>query len=293
MAFGGLAVAVPMHVAALHRPASLAGQLLASVTVAVACGALGAAPLGRLVGSARNVLAASMLVTALGQGVLLLAATTALMLVGTALVGAGIGLFWVSNQCSSAARPAPRAASGGSRSTTRRTRSEWRADRRSPGWPWPCSAERAPTRRSPCSSATRSGRRPRSPRSRCGAWPARRPGGRFPPHPPARRPDGHRDAAPRPAAGLGARDDAAAGAARPLQAVPSGAGGGRPDVRRRPGRQGRRHAGRARYVPRARPPRRDPDAARLRRRAQPAALGVDEPRGRAALRPRPDRDRRS
>jgi Major Facilitator Superfamily len=98
MAFGGLAVAVPMHVAALHRPASLAGQLLASVTVAVACGALGAGPLGRLVGSARNVLAASMLVTALGQGVLLLAATTALMLVGTALVGAGIGLFWVSSQ---------------------------------------------------------------------------------------------------------------------------------------------------------------------------------------------------
>ena len=98
MAFGGLAVAVPMHVAALHRPASLAGQLLASVTVAVACGALGAAPLGRLVGSTRNVLAASMLVTALGQGVLLAAATTALMLAGTALVGAGIGLFWVSSQ---------------------------------------------------------------------------------------------------------------------------------------------------------------------------------------------------
>ena len=98
MAFGGLAVAVPMHVAALHRPASLAGQLLASVTEAVACGALGAGALGRLVGSARNVLAASMLVTALGQGVLLVAATTALMLVGTALVGAGIGLFWVSSQ---------------------------------------------------------------------------------------------------------------------------------------------------------------------------------------------------
>ena len=36
LSFGVLAVAVPLHVAAMHRPASLAGQLLASVTVAVA-----------------------------------------------------------------------------------------------------------------------------------------------------------------------------------------------------------------------------------------------------------------
>jgi hypothetical protein len=98
VAFGGLAVAVPMHVAALHRPASLAGQLLASVTVAVACGALGAGALGALVGSARNVLATSMLITALGQGVLLAATSTTLMVAGTALVGVGIGLFWVSSQ---------------------------------------------------------------------------------------------------------------------------------------------------------------------------------------------------
>jgi MFS family permease len=98
MAFGVLAVAVPMHVAALHRPASVAGQLLASVTIAVALGALAAGPLGRLVGSARNVLAVSMAVSASGQLVLLAVAETTPMLAGTVLVGLGIGLFWVSSQ---------------------------------------------------------------------------------------------------------------------------------------------------------------------------------------------------
>ena len=98
MAFGVLAVAVPMHVAAFHRPASVAGQLLASVTIAVALGALAAGPLGRLVGSARNVLALSMAVSAAGQVVLLAVTETAPMLAGTVLVGLGIGLFWVSSQ---------------------------------------------------------------------------------------------------------------------------------------------------------------------------------------------------
>jgi hypothetical protein len=98
MAFGVLAVAVPMHVAALHRPASVAGQLLASVTIAVALGALAAGPLGRLAGSARNVLAVSMAVSAAGQLVLLTVAETTPMLAGTVLVGLGIGLFWVSSQ---------------------------------------------------------------------------------------------------------------------------------------------------------------------------------------------------
>ena len=98
MAFGVLAVAVPMHVAALHLPASVAGQLLASVTIAVALGALSAGPLGRVAGSARNVLALSMVVSAAGQVVLLAVTETAPMLAGTVLVGLGIGLFWVSSQ---------------------------------------------------------------------------------------------------------------------------------------------------------------------------------------------------
>ncbi|HSD01052.1 MAG TPA: MFS transporter [Gaiellales bacterium] len=98
MAFGVLAVAVPMHVAALHRPASVAGELLASVTIAVALGALSAGPLGRLAGSARNVLALSMAVSAAGQVILLFVTETTPMLSGTVLVGLGIGLFWVSSQ---------------------------------------------------------------------------------------------------------------------------------------------------------------------------------------------------
>ena len=98
LSFGVLAVAVPLHVAAMHRPASLAGQLLASVTVAVALAALGAGVVGRMVGSARNLLVTSIAVTACGQAVLMSASSTARMVVGTALVGAGIGLFWVASQ---------------------------------------------------------------------------------------------------------------------------------------------------------------------------------------------------
>ena len=98
LSFGVLAVAVPLHVAAMHRPASLAGQLLASVTVAVALAALGAGVVGRVVGSARNLLVTSIAVSACGQAVLMAASSTAWMVLGTALVGAGIGLFWVASQ---------------------------------------------------------------------------------------------------------------------------------------------------------------------------------------------------
>jgi MFS family permease len=98
LSFGVLAVAVPLHVAALHRPASLAGQLLASVTVAVALAALGAGAVGRMVGSARNLLVASIAISGAGQAILLAASSTAVMVFGTAAVGAGIGLFWVSSQ---------------------------------------------------------------------------------------------------------------------------------------------------------------------------------------------------
>ena len=134
MAFGVLAVAVPMHVAALHRPASLAGQLLASVTVAVAVGALSAGPLGRLVGSGRNVLAASMVVSAARPG-----RTARRARDGPDAGGHGArrrsasGSSGSAARRCSAARRARRAASAGSRSTTRRTRSASRAARPSPG----------------------------------------------------------------------------------------------------------------------------------------------------------------
>jgi MFS family permease len=98
LAFGVLAVGVPLHVAALHRPASLAGQLLAWVTLSVAVGALSAGAIGRLVGSARNLLAASILISGAGHTVLLAASSTLPMALGTAAAGVGIGLFWVSSQ---------------------------------------------------------------------------------------------------------------------------------------------------------------------------------------------------
>ncbi|MDX6592832.1 MAG: hypothetical protein QOJ13_2028 [Gaiellales bacterium] len=98
LAFGVLAVGVPLHVAALNRPASLAGQLLAWVTVAVAVGALSAGAVGRLVGSARNMLATSILISGAGHTVLMSASSTVPMIFGTAAAGVGIGLFWVSSQ---------------------------------------------------------------------------------------------------------------------------------------------------------------------------------------------------
>jgi MFS family permease len=98
LAFGVLAVGVPLHVAALHRPASLAGQLLAWITLSVAAGALSAGAVGRLAGSARNLLVASMLISGAGHTLLLAASSTAPILVGTAAAGVGLGLFWVSSQ---------------------------------------------------------------------------------------------------------------------------------------------------------------------------------------------------
>ena len=96
--FGVVAVAVPVHVAALHRPASLAGELLACVTLAVAVGALGAGSAARRVRGARNLLAGSFVVSALGQAVLLATDDTVAMMLGAVLSGIGIGFFWVSSQ---------------------------------------------------------------------------------------------------------------------------------------------------------------------------------------------------
>lgn len=98
MMFGVLALSVPMHIEALHRPASLAGEVLATGTVTVAGGALVAGRVGRLVGGGRNLLAAALGVSGLGEILLFLASAAPAMAVGAALVGAGIGLFWVASQ---------------------------------------------------------------------------------------------------------------------------------------------------------------------------------------------------
>ena len=96
--FGVLALSVPMHIEALHRPASLAGEVLATGTVTVAGGALVAGRVGRLVGGGRNLLAAALAVSGLGEILLFLASAAPAMAVGSGLVGAGIGLFWVASQ---------------------------------------------------------------------------------------------------------------------------------------------------------------------------------------------------
>jgi len=98
MMFGVLALSVPMHIEALHRPASLAGEVLAAGTVAVAGGALVAGRVGRLAGGGRNLLAAALAISGLGEILLFLASAAPAMAVGSGLVGGGIGLFWVASQ---------------------------------------------------------------------------------------------------------------------------------------------------------------------------------------------------
>jgi hypothetical protein len=98
MLFGVMALSVPMHIEALHRPASLAGEVLASCTIAVAGGALLAGAAGRVAGGGRNMLAAGLAVSGAGEAVLLAASAAPPMVAGAALIGAGIGLFWVASQ---------------------------------------------------------------------------------------------------------------------------------------------------------------------------------------------------
>jgi hypothetical protein len=98
MLFGVMALSVPMHIEALHRSASLAGEVLATCTIAVAGGALLAGAAGRVAGGGRNMLAAGLAVSGLGEAALLAAATAPPMVAGAALIGAGIGLFWVASQ---------------------------------------------------------------------------------------------------------------------------------------------------------------------------------------------------
>ena len=98
MLFGVMALSVPLHIEALHRSASLAGEVLATGTIAVAGGALLAGAAGRAAGGGRNMLAAGLAVSGAGEAVLAAASAAVPMVAGAALVGAGIGLFWVASQ---------------------------------------------------------------------------------------------------------------------------------------------------------------------------------------------------
>ncbi len=98
MLFGVMALSVPMHVQALHRSASLAGEVLAACTIAVAGGALLAGAAGRVAGGGHNMLSAALAVSGAGEAVLLAGSAAPQMVAGAALIGAGIGLFWVASQ---------------------------------------------------------------------------------------------------------------------------------------------------------------------------------------------------
>ena len=96
--FGVMAVSVPLHVAAVHRPASLAGEVLAAATLAVAFGAVGAGPLNARVGGGRNLLVASLVACGVGELAFMDASAPVAMALAATLVGAGIGVFWVGSQ---------------------------------------------------------------------------------------------------------------------------------------------------------------------------------------------------
>lgn len=97
-AFANMGVAVPLQVAALHGQPTLAGALLAAGTVSIALGALLAGAISPRIGGGPRTLALALAVC--GTGGLVFASTTSVtgIAAGAVLVGAGIGLFWVSSQ---------------------------------------------------------------------------------------------------------------------------------------------------------------------------------------------------
>jgi len=91
-------VLVPLAALAHHGSPSVAGVLLAMITVAIALGALVASrPLARL--GARNLLSASFLLMAAGQAdAIAFGGAQAALALAALVVGAGLGLFWVASQ---------------------------------------------------------------------------------------------------------------------------------------------------------------------------------------------------
>ena len=96
--FTNMAVAVPLHVVATGRGAAVAGNVLATSTVAIAFGAAAAGGIAARLRGGPRLLVASL--ATIGAGALLLAASVDLLLLtlGAAVVGFGIGLFWVASQ---------------------------------------------------------------------------------------------------------------------------------------------------------------------------------------------------
>ena len=97
-AFANMAISVPLHVVATGARAAAAGDVLAAGTVAIALGALVAGMVGPRLGRGSHTLWLALAVTGLGALVLAAAAGLGLLAVGTVVVGAGIGIFWVASQ---------------------------------------------------------------------------------------------------------------------------------------------------------------------------------------------------
>jgi MFS family permease len=94
-AFASMAIAVPLHVVAVGAKAAVAGDLLAVSTIAIALGALAA---GRIGTGGPRTLTVALAVIGVGSLTLVAANGIALLGLGAAIVGGGIGMFWVASQ---------------------------------------------------------------------------------------------------------------------------------------------------------------------------------------------------
>jgi hypothetical protein len=97
-AFANMALAVPLHVVATGAKPAVAGDVLAVSTLAIACGALSAGVVGPRLGGGSRMLAVALAIIGLGSLTLSAAAGLGLLAGGAAVLGAGIGMFWVSSQ---------------------------------------------------------------------------------------------------------------------------------------------------------------------------------------------------
>jgi Major Facilitator Superfamily len=98
VAFANMAVAIPLQALALGSRSAVAGALLATGTVSIAFGAVAAGALASRIGGGERLLGVSLVATAFGSLSLVLTRSIVGLAGAAVLVGAGVGLFWVSSQ---------------------------------------------------------------------------------------------------------------------------------------------------------------------------------------------------
>jgi MFS family permease len=94
-AFANMALAVPLHVVATGAKAAVAGDVLAVGTLSIA---FGAGVVGPRLGGGSRMLRVALAVIGLGSAILAAASGVGLLTAGAAVVGMGIGMFWVASQ---------------------------------------------------------------------------------------------------------------------------------------------------------------------------------------------------